>query len=466
MAEQTESVSRFEPLSALWRVLAAPQTLLIVLGLLTLALVAGTLIPQMPATFTGDPQAWLAMQTGVWGQASGVLHFLGVFDLYNSLWFRALLVLIGLCLFVRTVDSAELAWRVTRRERWTRARLLAWGTHAPRSQLLLPLSLDDTMERLRTLLSERGYWLSIVPDLAVPSVVAARRGFMFWARPLAYGSLLAALVCVAVAGAWGWQGELWQPRQGEVLAVEHGTPYSVRLDRFSFVQGKGEGAPEYSSRVTWLEGEATLEQGSVDSGRTSKHAGITLRQVGYVPIVRMRGWDRDDRPVMLEIEGDVLSMTGEAEIRFASSEDQPLVLIPNEDLFLMLSFEPGCDGEGPALHVNRIREGGGDRDLLGTLHDSGSVSVDGLRFEVDLAYVPILRLEHYPAVGLALICGGLFILAFIANWLVPPRLLWLAMAQENGQGSLVRLLALPRAGAQRWLSRLATLLQEGQHDDA
>ena len=420
MAEQTESVTRFEPLSALWRILAAPQTLLILMGLLALALAAGTLIPQMPATYAGDPQAWLAMQTGVWGQASGFLHILGVFDLHSSLWFRALLVLIGLCLFVRTADSIELAWRVTRRERWTRVRLSAWGAHPPRLQLSLPLPLDETMERLGALMSERGYWSSTVPDLAGSSPVAVRRGLVLLARPLAYGSLLAALVCMAVAGAWGWQGEPWQPREGEGQAVGHGTPYSVRLDAFSIVPGDGGKPVEYPGRVSWLEGEAVLGQDLVGAGRTSKHAGITLRQVGYVPIVRMRGWDSNDRPLMLETEGDVLSMTGEAEIRFASPEDQPLVLIPNQDLFLMLSFEPGCDGDGPALHVSRIREGGDDREALAAFHDSGSVSVDGLRFEVDLAFVPILRLEHYPAVGLALISMAPFVIALIANWLALP----------------------------------------------
>jgi hypothetical protein len=466
MAEQTESVSRFEPLSALWRIFAAPRMLLILLGLLALALAAGTLIPQMPASFAGDPQAWLVMQTGIWGQASDFLHVLGVFDLYGSLWLRALLVLLGLCLFVRTVDSVELAWRVARRERWTRAGLSAWGTRPPRIELLLPLALDDTMEQLGALMSERGYWSSSVPDLVVSSFIAVRRGLMLWTRPLAYASLLVALVCMAVAGAWGWQGESWLPREGEVQAAGHGTPYSVRLDAFSSAQGVGEQPAEYSSRITWLEGETALGRDLVGAGRTSKYAGITLRQVGYVPIVRMRGWDSNDRPLMLETEGDVLSMTGEAEIRFASPEDQPLVLIPNQDLFLVLSFEPSCEGDGPVLHVSRIREGGDDREALGTLHDSGSVSVDGLRFDLDLAFVPILRLENYPAVGLALIFLVLFLVAFIANWLAPPRLLWIAMAQEHEQGTLVQLLALPSAGAQRWLSRLSKLFHEVLRDDA
>ena len=466
MAEQTETVSRFEPLSALWRIIAAPRTLLILLGLLALALAAGTLIPQIPDAFAGDPQAWLAMQPGIWGQASGVLHVLGIHDLHSSLWFRALLVLLGLCLFVRIVDSTELAWRVTRRERWTPDRLAAWGAHPPQSELLLPFPLDETVEWVSAFMSECGFWSGAVSNLAVPSLVAVRRGFVFWTRPLAYASLLAALFAMAVAGFWGWDGESWRPQEGDEHAVGHGTPYSVRLDAFPIVQSDGEPVPEYSSRITWLEGDSAFEQDLVGAGRTSNHAGISLRQEGYVPAVRLRGWDDDGRPLMLETEGDVLGMTGEADIRFNSPEDQPLVLIPSQDLFLMLSFEPGCDGEGPALQISRISEGGSDQDVLGTLHESGPVSVDGLQFEVDLAFAPILRLVRYPAVGFVLVCLVVFLAVLITNWIAPPRLLWIAMARENEQSCLVRLLAIPGAGAQPWLSDLTGLFQEALHDDA
>lgn len=465
MAEKTKDPSRREPLSALWRILAAPLTLLILLGLLALALAASTLIPQIPVTFAEDPQAWLAMQTGVWGQASDVLYFLGVFDLLNSLWFRALLVLLGLCLFVRTVDSVELAWRVSRRDRWTPDRLAAWGNQPPRVELQLPFSLDETVERIAALMPERGFWTGKVPGLAVPSLVAVRRALVLWSRPLAYGALLVALASMAVAGAWGWEGEPWQPREGDEHAVGHGTPYSVRLDAFTIVQGDA-AATEYASQIAWLEGESVLKQDLVGDGRSSSYAGITLRQVGYVPVVRLRGWDEEDSPLMLETEGDILGMTGEADIRFSSMEDQPLVLIPNEDLFLMLSYEPGCDGEGPALYVNRIGDGGDDREVLGILDDSGALSVDGLRFEVDLAFVPILRLDRHLAVGFALVCVALFIIALFANWIAPTRMVWIAIAQECERSSQVRLMALPGAGARRWLSDLADLFQEVLHDDA
>ncbi|MFN2243700.1 MAG: cytochrome c biogenesis protein ResB [Anaerolineae bacterium] len=466
MAEQIERAPRFEPLSALWRFFAAPQTLLTLLGFLALALATSTFIPQIPADFTGDPQAWRAMQSGVWLQAGSFLHALGLFSIYNSLWFRALLVVLGLCLFVRTVDSTELAWLVTRREGLTPARFFASTAHPPSFQVSAPLPLNETSQRLVAFLFQRGYRTRTFPEVPVPSVVAVRRGLLFWSWPLAYGSLLVALVCAAVVGIWGWQSEPWRPREGEVHEIGHETPYSIRLDAFGIVPGDGTQLAEYSSTITWLEGETVVEQSLVGAGRISSHAGLTLRQAGYVPMVRMRGWDSDDVPLMLETEGDVLSMTGEAEIRFASSADQPLVLVPNEDLFLMLSFEKGCDGGGPALQVHRIGEGGDDLEALGTLDESGVVFVDGLQFEVELALVPILRVSRYPAAGLALAGLILFIIALASSWLASPRLLWIAMAEEQEDNSLIRILALGGAGPHRWLSQLTGLFQEVLRADA
>jgi hypothetical protein len=278
--------------------------------------------------------------------------------------------------------------------------------------------------------------------------------------------LLVALICAAVAGLLGWQGEPWRPRDGEVHEIGHETPYSVRLDAFGTVPDGERQPAEYASTVTWLEGETVVEQGLAGAGRTSSHGGITVRQVGYVPTVRMRGWDSDEAPLMLETEGDVLSMTGEAEIRFSSAADRPLVLVPNEDLLLMLSFEQGCDGGGPALQVHRLGQGSDDREALGTLRQGGSVTVDGLRFDVEFTLVPILRADRYPAAGLALIGLLLFIIALGANWLASPRLLWIAMEDEQEDGGQIRVWVLGGAGAYRCLSQLTGLFQEVLRDDA
>jgi hypothetical protein len=466
MAEQTPGASRFEPLSALWRIFAAPLTLLILMGLLALMLALGTLIPQIPAQATVDPQAWLSVQPGFLGQANGLIHTLGLFEIFHSFGFRLLLALTGLCLFVRIVEAVELAWRATGRSPWTAATLGFWGRRPPQVRVWSHLPPDETGTQLDRFLTDRGYWLREVPAQPVPNLVAGRYSVMLWVLPLGYGALLLALVGLAIVGTWGWRGENWQSIPGEGRALGHDTPYTIRLDHFRMELGASRRLEQTQSAITWLEAETELGQDIIGTGQPAKRGGVTVRQVGYVPVVRIRGWDEHDQPLVLETGEGVLSVAGSAEIRFSSPQDQPVVLVPDHDLFLALSFEPLCAAGRPALHVDRIHEKGGERQPLGVLYESGSVPVDGYRLDVELFFVPILRADSLPALWLVVASMVLVVIALAAGWLLPPRLVWIAMSQEGEDKTLIRVLALPGASIYRWLPQLSDRLQRMLRDDA
>ena len=162
MAEERPPVemSQPEPLSVLWRVLSAPQTLLVLMGLLALTLVLGTWIPQIPPEESSDPQAWLAAQPGLFGQLSSVVRTLGLYDLYRTFWFRLLLVLSGLAIFVRAVDAAELALQATGRRGRASAMPPPWQSSLPPRQVPAPLPLAEVRPRIEEWLDadeERGH---------------------------------------------------------------------------------------------------------------------------------------------------------------------------------------------------------------------------------------------------------------------------------------------------------------------
>ena len=466
MAKETPTTSRFEPLSVLWHVFGAPQTLLVLVGLIVLILAMGTLIPQIPPQARGDPQAWLALQTGLFGQGSGLVRTLGLFDVYHSLGFRLLLVLAGLCLFVRGVESAEVAWRVMGRTPWPPQAFDSWGNRPPQIRLSSTLSPDEVKARLDRFLSEQHTWWKEVSGLAGPSLVASGRRPVFWARVVGYGGLLLALAGLAVEGTWGWQGEQWQPIPGESQAIGHGTLYSIRLDAFEMHTGDDPRLRDYPSEVTWLEGDAELERAAVGVGRPTRRGGVAVRQLGYVPFVRMRGWDSEGRSLVLETGEDVLSVTGEAEIRFGTPEAQPVVLISDYDLFLTLTFEPLCAEGKPALYLERIDTGGTEREAVAVLYESGTVSLDSLQLEVDLSLVPILRADYHPGMGLVVAGMALAVLALIVTWFLPPWMVWVTAGQGEKDRTQVQILALPGPGSFRWLSPLADRLGEVLADDA
>jgi ResB-like family len=456
----TSRTAHFEPLSMFWRFLATPQVLMVLLGLLALTLTLGTLIPQIPPQALADPQAWLAVQPGIFGKSSGLIHALGLFDVYHSLWFHLLLVLTGLALFVRCVDSAELAWHATVGGRWTPAAFASWGRHPPQIRLSTPLSVDDTLARLRDLLSRQGYRWTNVPAQPMECLVAGRWERVLWAQPFLYGALLIALLGLVIVGEWGWQNDDWHPVPGESQAVGHSTPYTVRLEAFAAPQGKDGNLCSYQSEITWQEGEGVVARDMVSIGRPGTLHGIAVRQVGQMPAVKLRGQDDAGRPLVFQLAAEELIPESEVEITFPTVDVQQIVFIPSQELFLSFTLgSPSTKGK-PTLYVARLRNGAADRQLIAALSESGSVAVDNLQVNVDVEYRPILRIDYRPAMPLVVGGGALAVLTLAIIWLVPPRLLW-SVAEPGEDGStVVQMFAPPGARGSRWLPQLSDHLQE------
>ncbi|HSJ54335.1 MAG TPA: cytochrome c biogenesis protein ResB, partial [Anaerolineae bacterium] len=353
MAEERPpaEMSQTEPLSVLWRVFSAPQTLLLLMGLLALTLALGTWVPQVPPQAASDPQAWLATQPGLFGQENALVRVLGLYDLYHTFWFRLLLALTAIVLFVRGVDGIELAWRTTSR-RGRAAMLPPWQSSLPGRQIVAALPLAEVRPRVEEHLARRGYRHDQAPGLPVDVLVASHRDVALWARPAGYVALLLALVGLFVTGSWGWQDDPVQLLPGESRSVGHGTPFGFRLDSFRLhLDNRGQLAG-YESEITWLEGQAEVRREVAGIGRPARQAGLALHQAGFVPAVRLKAQDGAGQPLRLE-GGTMDAGSGdEVLIRFSLPEDQPLVFLPRLDRFVALTFEPRCDLGRPAVHVD------------------------------------------------------------------------------------------------------------------
>lgn len=457
--------SHREPLSMLWRFCAAPRALMGLLGLVALALVLATLIPQIPPHKVDDPQAWLAVQPGFFGQGNGLIRALGLYDVYHAWWFHLLLALTGLTLFVWVVESAELAWRATKR-RWVVSAFVFWGNKAPQICVSSTLPLDGTRARLDGFLTQQGYRWTDVPSLAASNLVANRRTILLWMQPVAYGALLVVLVGLGIMGNWGWQNEDWQPVPGESRPVGHGSSYTVRLDDFE-LQLEDDGRVCGSrSEISWLEGQKVFEQDAVSIGHPAMLRGIAVRQVSYGPAVQVHGQDENGRPLTFQAAGQELSAPGTIEVVFSTPGTRHFVLIPNHDLVLALTFESISSEGNPLLHVSLLPGGGGEQQYLGSLHTGGAMTADGLQVSMELDYRPILRVDYRP--GMILVIGGsvLALVALVSLWIVPPHLVWIAVNSDKDDLTLIQILALPGAQGDRWLLQLAPQLRKVLADGA
>lgn len=469
MAEERPPVemSQPEPLSVLWRVLSAPQTLLVLMGLLALTLVLGTWIPQIPPEESSDPQAWLAAQPGLFGQLSSVVRTLGLYDLYRTFCFRLLLVLSGLAIFVRAVDAAELALQATGRRGRASAMPPPWQSSLPPRQVPAPLPLAEVRPRIEEWLAGQRYRHEEVqasPESPAVTLIASHRAPSLWLRPVGYAALLLALAGLFVAGSWGWQDESVQLLPGEVRSAGHGTSLAYRLDSFRLRMDRHGHLAGYESEITWLDGQAEIGREAAGIGRPARQSGLALHQAGFVPSVQLSGQTATGQPLRLEGSSAEMGSGDRVLVRFALPDDQPLVFVPLLDRFVALTFEPECDGGRPAVHLDLIDADGENRQRLGSLGSSGTLPLGDGQLSVELSFVPVLRLESRPALALSFAGALVALLALGLAWALPPRLAWLGLAPAGEDGSAVGVTALPGAGQREWLAGLAGGLEEALQD--
>jgi ResB-like family len=97
-------------LRSVWHLLGSTRLAAILLAALLFAALLASLFPQMPAEPAAQ-ESWLAAAALRYGQATGLLHALGFFDVYHAPWFLALLAALLFNLFTCTIQRLPRLWR-------------------------------------------------------------------------------------------------------------------------------------------------------------------------------------------------------------------------------------------------------------------------------------------------------------------------------------------------------------------
>jgi cytochrome c biogenesis protein len=186
-----------------WRQLTSMRTALLLLLLLAVAAVPGSVFPQRRIN-PGQVQQYLDDHPGY----AGLLDRLGFFDVYSSVWFSAIYLL----LFVSLVGCVLPRSRVHLRA------LRAAPPRTPRRLERLPgheqISVDappqEALDALARTLRRRRYRVARHDDAGVPGLsVSAERGYVSETGNLVFHlALLALLVGVAAGSLFGYSGQV------------------------------------------------------------------------------------------------------------------------------------------------------------------------------------------------------------------------------------------------------------------
>ena len=457
-----------ETASRAWRALRRMSTALLLLFALAAATIVATVVPQEPVTAQGVAD-WRAGTRGPGSAASAVLDWLGLFDVFGSLWFMVLVALLFTSLTGCLVPRYRAFAKVARRPP-APGRNLGRLTHS--ATFASPLPPDAAVVAGQRILRRRRFRTRVVDDRQV----AAERGHWREAGSLIFHTAFYLLLAGAIIGkVFGFTGQI-SLAEGASFAdtriaydsVEAGRSWSlddhrgfvVRLDDFDVSYFPDFTPRDFVSTLTVLENGTPVRAADLRVNHPLRHDGMVLYQIafGMAPRVIVRAGDRVliDERVLLAPNSQQNVWTGTAKVKLDDPERQialDLALAPDAKLDQngqpMIGTDPrpvnpvlignvyfGALGLQRPIPANRFDRGTGPVDTAmlrpGTVRTvvEGNLSIEF----VDLGYWSGLQVSHAPG-RLVLLAGGMLVLiGLIPSLYSYRRRIWIDV-RPDGDGS-------------------------------
>lgn len=321
------ALGRKEMLRWAWTQLTSMRTALFLLLLLAVAAVPGSLFPQRPANPSVVTQ--YIKDHPDYGK---LLDALQLYDVYSSVWFSAIYLLLFISLIGCVVPRAIAHYKAMRsqppRTPQRLSRLPEYGT------LVIPagagISASDAIHGAAGVLRKRGYRVEVRDDDGARPSLGAERGFLKEVGNLVFHTaLIGVLVSVAIGGLFGYSGQRIlvegdtfvntlvgydQFNPGTNFQSSQLQPYSVQLDKFNITfdresQGKFGQPIDFAAAVTTKENPdapAKQETLKVNDPLTLGGTSIYLTGNGYAPVVTIRdgaGNIAMQGPVVAKLQG-------------------------------------------------------------------------------------------------------------------------------------------------------------------
>ncbi|HJB62364.1 MAG TPA: cytochrome c biogenesis protein ResB, partial [Candidatus Microbacterium pullistercoris] len=286
-----------------WRQLTSMRTAIMLLLILAVAAIPGSIFPQRMANPNGVTQ-WERDNP----EAFPVLDNLQMFDVYSSVWFSAIYLLLFVslvgCILPRTKHHLK---ALRQRPPRTPARLARLADYRRERSEADP---ETAVQRAEQHLKRQGYRVERY-DARGSLSVSAERGYLRETGNLVFhASLVGLLVAVGLGGQFAYTGQsviiegttfvnslinYSSMNKGRLVADDALAPYSMTLERFDvsyvpFGQNGAGQAGDFAANVTIREPDGSAEDGvvRVNHPLTVHSDSIYLLGNGYAPTVTVR----------------------------------------------------------------------------------------------------------------------------------------------------------------------------------
>lgn len=418
----------------MWRTFSSLRLTIFLLILLAATSVLGTIILQ-----NGTPQEYLA-EYGP--DLARILDFFGLFDMYHSWWFLAILALLVLNLIFCSLNRLPSVWRQI--------------FHSRVDLSSSSIQAQPYAKVFRTDVEEEGLGGEIEREIqrffGKPLQIQESHRSVLYFEKGKYGrlgvyithlSVIVILIGGMIGSVLGFKGVL-RIVEGETVDrillrkngrfIEYPLSYQVRCDEFDISYYDTEGperfVSEYTSRLSILEDGREVRRVNVRVNHPLTYRGLKFYQSSY----------GDETEVGLQVRG----REGDASYAFRVREGERLSMPGSDVFFQLLGYFPKVHTFGEGVQLALFSKGQAPQRIWLFMRMPDHDEKRGGNFIFTLTDIvkkdfTVLQVTKDPGVFVVWVGCALLVIGLIVAFFISRRRLWVQISREQGKPATILL---------------------------
>lgn len=267
----------------LWHFFVSMRTgIALILALAVLGLI-GTLFVQADPGLQDDRRAyaaWLESVRPKYGGWTGVLEALGLFSIFSSIWFRAIVALLTTSLLACSVNRTRRLWKQAVHPRTNMSE--TFFAHAPLSaSIAAPTDPDAALTEVQAAFLARHFRTIVNHDGDTIHLYADRFRWGPFGTVITHLSLIFILAGALIGTAWGFRNDGLAVPVGSRVDVGYGTDLSIEAKRFTDSYYPSGRPSDYSSDLVLYRDGALVTAQTIRVNEPLRAGDVTVYQSFY-----------------------------------------------------------------------------------------------------------------------------------------------------------------------------------------
>ncbi len=279
---------RIPVISSFWRLFTSVRFAVILIAMLTSGIFIGVIVSQVPQEIAISPPDfanWVETQARPrYGIFTDLLLMLGFFDVFHTVWFRALLGLLFVAIVICTLNRFPAIYQTT-----IKAKRTVSESFLRSSKNRAAFTLHTGVEDLVRVLKSKRYGVTVIPQGENVHIYADKNAWAKYATFVSHLGLLVFLAGGLATNALGYQRFLViaDGASQPIYPVYHEDQMQVFSDGFT-VEYYPDGRPkDYYSDLIIYKGGAEASRGRIRVNSPLDYDGFRFHQNSFGPTVRL-----------------------------------------------------------------------------------------------------------------------------------------------------------------------------------